>query len=91
MAIKKGAKLNRSKVISVLTLSTLLMTFSVFGIPISDAKDSYNMTPMASSEPYLVNKVYNFTTNKDYVNFSNNIYFLLYFRLPQQKSQQLHQ
>ncbi|GAH85766.1 unnamed protein product, partial [marine sediment metagenome] len=75
MAIKKVAKLNRSKIMSILTLITLLTTFSVFGIPISDAKVSSNLTPIASSEPYLVNKVYNFTTDGDYVNFSNNIYF----------------
>jgi len=75
MAIKKVAKLNRSKIMSILTLITLLTTFSVFGISITDARPSSNMTPMASSEPYLVNKVYNFTTNKDYVNFSNNIFF----------------
>ena len=80
MAIKKVAKLNRSKILSALTFITLLTTFSIFGMSITsmmyiDSDLSTRMNPMMSSEPYLVNKVYNFTTNRDYVNFSNNIYF----------------
>jgi len=72
MDIKKVKKTYRSEILSALTIITLLVSFSMFSttIPISNTMD-----PMMSSGPYLVNKVYNFTTSRDYVNFSKNIYF----------------
>ncbi|MCK4780167.1 MAG: hypothetical protein KAT57_08265 [Candidatus Lokiarchaeota archaeon] len=76
---------NSSSIYKIKILATFFLIISFMLIPIiakSRTDDQFsNRNPdgnpqISSSSNKLVDKVYNFTTDKDYVNFSNNIPFL---------------
>ena len=80
MDIKKSSSIDKIRI-----LATFFLIISIIFIPIiakSRTDDQFsNRKPkvnpqISSSSNKLVDKVYNFTTYHDYVNFSNNILFL---------------
>ncbi len=81
MGIKKVMSIKNSKIVIILFIiisfiSPTILTNSIRNFSLKNRESVEKLQPRMSDGEKLVDKVFNFTTDRDYVTFSNNIYFI---------------
>ncbi len=81
MGIKKVTSKINTKILTVLLIITIFISITILTNSIEDLghknrESIEKLHPHTSNGEILVDKVFNFTIDRDYVTFSNNIYFI---------------
>ncbi len=81
MAIKKVMSIKNSKIVIILFLiisfiSLTILTNYIGDLSLKNRESVEKLQPSMNNGENLVDKVFNFTNDRDYVIFSNNIYFI---------------